>query len=879
VMTFHAACARMLRANADRLGYTRQFTIYDQADSRRLVKRCLDELGIDPKRFTPGGIQSQISDAKNKLRDAEGYGRMVGSFFEQTVADVYRLYERELHRMNAMDFDDLLVRAVNVLEMFPEVRDRYANGFRHVLVDEYQDTNHAQYRWLQLLAEEHRNLMVVGDDAQCLVKGTLVTMADGTQRPIEEVSAGDAVLSGYGSGDFRPARVLRVHRSERSDGIVITTQSGRRIVSTPDHVHFAGYLSEPVPHTPASSRALGRRRLAISLCGDRRGRSPMHRIALFGYDDEGKRALEGIGLSVRPARRGSDGWRYETACKDMATIHRVAGQIAGALGDVSIRPMARLGSNREGISGNSLPFTQASAVRPGMVMFDELGDYDVVESVERVELTRPVYDLDIEHTHNFIAQGIVTHNSIYGFRGADIRNILEFEDSFPDAHVVRLEQNYRSTQTILDAANAVISNNRGQKPKSLWTDMGQGDPIKIRELEDEHAEARMVTGEIQRIVDEGASRAEIAVFYRTNAQSRVLEDTLVRAEIPYQVIGGTKFYERAEIKDAIAYLTVMINPQDVGAFTRIVNAPRRGIGATSVSRLLAFANTTGTSIWDAASEPEQVPSLGAPAIKALRRFMATMHVLRERADSNAPIAQLLSELLRETGYMEALEAERTIEAQGRIENLEELVNVAAEYDAADADDRSLGAFLQQIALIADADGRADDEGLITLMTLHNAKGLEYPIVFMIGCEEGVFPHSRAIDEGGLEEERRLCYVGITRAERDLYLTFARTRTVFGQRSYGIASRFISEIPAALTDRDQQPQAYRGIRPRATTWDQSEAQAAPQMSFRIGDDVTHPKFGEGVVTGVEPGGIVVIHFGKDGTDRKLVADLAPITKRS
>jgi DNA helicase-2/ATP-dependent DNA helicase PcrA len=445
---------------------------------------------------------------------------------------------------------------------------------------------------------------------------------------------------------------------------------------------------------------------------------------------------------------------------------------------------------------------------------------------------------------------------------------------------VRLEQNYRSTQTILDAANAVIANNRGQKPKSLWTDLGQGDPIKIRELEDEHAEARLVTGEVQRIVDEGASRAEIAVFYRTNAQSRVLEDTLVRAEIPYQVIGGTKFYERAEIKDAIAYLTVMINPQDVGAFTRIVNAPRRGIGATSVSRLLAFANTTGTSIWDAASEPEQVPSLGAPAIKALRRFMSTMHVLRERAESDAPISQLLSELLRETGYLEALEAERTIEAQGRIENLEELVNVAAEYDAADAEDRSLGAFLQQIALIADADTRADDEGLVTLMTLHNAKGLEYPIVFMIGCEEGVFPHSRAIDEGGLEEERRLCYVGITRAERDLYLTFARTRTVFGQRSYGIASRFISEIPVALTDRDQQPQAYRGIRPRATTWNQSEAQAAsPQVAFRIGDDVTHPKFGEGVVTGVEPGGIVVIHFGRDGTDRKLVADLAPISKRS
>src|SRR5947209_9182770 len=314
--------------------------------------------------------------------------------------------------MNAMDCGDLLVRAVNVLELFPEIRERYATGFRHVLVDEYQDTNHAQYAWLQLLASDHRNLMVVGDDAQ----------------------------------------------------------------------------------------------------------------------------------------------------------------------------------------------------------------------------------------------------SIYGFRGADITNILEFEDTFPDAHVIKLEQNYRSTQTILDAANAVIRNNRGQKPKSLWTDLGQGDPIKVRELEDEHAEARFVTGEIQRLVDEGVSRAEIAVFYRTNAQSRVLEDTLVRAEIGYQVVGGTKFYERAEIKDAIAYLVSLVNPQDVGAFTRIVNSPRRGIGATSLGRLLSFANTTGTSIWDAASDPEQVSDLGAAAIKAFRRFMATMHVLRERLETSTTVAALVNDVLRETGYLEALEA-------------------------------------------------------------------------------------------------------------------------------------------------------------------------------------------------------------------------------
>jgi superfamily I DNA/RNA helicase len=905
VMTFHAACARMLRANAERLGYTRQFTIYDQADTRRLVKRCLDELGIDPKRFTPGAIHTQISDAKNRLRDADAYGKMVGSYFEQTVADVFRLYERELHRMNAMDFDDLLVRAVNVLELFPEVREHYSTTFRDVLVDEYQDTNHAQYRWLQLLAGEHRNLAVVGDDAQCLIEGTRITMADGTERPIQDVAPGDAVLSGYGSGDFRPTKVLAVHQSERSEGVAITTTSGRRIVSTPEHVHFAGYL---VGRTPEQYMIGGRRhhasspekRLDVTLCAGRRGRTPMHRIALFGYDEAGRRTLEELGLSLRPARRGSDGWRYETACKDMGAIQAVADRITAALGDVSIRPTARLGSNAEEPAGNSLPFTPASSVRPGMVMFDEHGGYDVVESVERVALDRPVYDLDVENTHNFVANGIVTHNSIYGFRGADVRNILNFTDDFPDAHVVKLEQNYRSTQTILDAANAVISNNRAQKPKSLWTELGHGDPIKVRELDDEHAEARFVAGEIQRLADDGVARSEIAVFYRTNGQSRVLEDTLVRTEIPYQVIGGPKFYERAEIKDAIAYLTVLVNPADVGAFTRIVNSPRRGIGATSLSRVISFANTMGTTIWEAASDPEQVPGLGAPAVKALHRFMGTMHLLRERAGldepraddpseaerraggegGGVPIVELLREVLRETGYLAALEAERTFEAQGRVENLEALENAAAEYDAAQAGQApSLAEFLQQVTLRSDADDRTDDEGLVTLMTLHNAKGLEYPIVFMIGCEEGVFPHSRALDEGGLEEERRLCYVGITRAERDLYLTYARTRNVFGARHFGLASRFIAEIPAELTDQEDRPlRGSNGFRARATSWASHAADEPPQVAYGLGDDVVHAAFGEGVVTGVEPGGIVVIRFSKDRSERKLVAGLAPISKR-
>ncbi|HST55337.1 MAG TPA: UvrD-helicase domain-containing protein [Solirubrobacteraceae bacterium] len=677
LLTFHAACARMLRADAPRLGYTRQFTIYDQSDARRLTKRCIDELGIDPKRFTPAAIHSQISDAKNKLRDSAAYTQIVGSYFEQTVAEVYELYERQLHRMNAMDFDDLLFRTVNLLELFEEVRERYAAAFRHVLVDEYQDTNHAQYRWLPLLV---------------------------------------------GGGREEPAE-------------------GRR-ASIPGH----------------------------------------RNLAVVGDDSQ----------------------------------------------------------------------------------------------------------------------------SIYGFRGADVRNILDFQDDFPDARVVKLEQNYRSTQKILSAANAVIKNNRGGIAKRLWSELGEGDEIKVRELDDEHAEARFVVGEIERLVDEGVSRSELAVFYRTNAMSRVLEDTLVRREIAYQVVGGTKYYERAEIKDAIAYLSLLANPQDVVSFTRIANSPRRGLGQTSLSRVIAHASSTDISVWDAAAAPERVPGLGTAAVKALGRFMDTMADLRARSEQQVPVGDLLEAVLSQTGYVEALELERTIEAQGRIENLEQLVEVGREFDAtAEAEQDTLDVFLQQIALVADADSRSDEDSLVTLMTLHNAKGLEYPIVFIVGCEDGVFPHSRALDEGGLEEERRLFYVGVTRAMRDLYLTYARRRAVFGAQTYGLRSRFLDEIPAELTDREDEPVLRMGagaVRAGGSFADRMSsgstasgsgsggggsgggwaAARAPGASFtnafRLGEDVMHAAFGEGVVTGVEPGGVIVVRFAGDGTERKLMAEYAPVTRR-
>jgi DNA helicase II / ATP-dependent DNA helicase PcrA len=680
LMTFHAACARILRVEAERLGYTRQFTIYDQADARRLTKRCGDELGVDPKRYTPAALHNQISAAKNKLLDAETYQQAVGSPFEEMVGEVYRLYERDLLRSNAMDFDDLLFRTVNLLELFEEVRERYSSAFRHVLVDEYQDTNHAQYRFLQLL-----------------------------------------VGGGHPPRGGAPAREEPAQRGER----------------------------------PTYNGPVGHRNLAV-------------------------------------------------------------------VGDDS--------------------------------------------------------------------------QSIYSFRGADVRNILDFQDDFPDARVVKLEQNYRSTETILQAANAVIANNRGGIAKRLWSELGQGEQIHVREQEDEHAEARFVVGEIERLVDEGASREEIAVLYRTNAMSRVLEDTLVRREIAYQVIGGTKFYERAEIKDAIAYLSLLANPFDVVSFTRVANSPRRGLGQTSLSRIVAHSASVGLSVWEASSAPDRIPGLGAAAIKALRRFMDTMDELRVRVEQRVPVGDLLEAVLSQSGYVEALEADRTIEAQGRIENLEQLVQVGREFDAgAPEDEDTLEVFLQQIALVADADSRSDDEGLVTLMTLHNAKGLEYPIVFIVGCEDGVFPHSRALDEGGLEEERRLFYVGVTRAKRALYLTHARRRAVFGAQTHGLPSRFLDEIPAELLDRVQAPALHSwggvpagvgaanggtargGASPGG--WAASRAPEAPVgRAFRMGEDVVHDAFGDGVVTGVEPGGVIVVRFADDGSERKLMAEYAPVSHR-
>ncbi len=814
ILTFHAACGRILRREAERLGYRSSFSIYDQADQVRVVRACLEELGKDPKRFTPRGIHAQISKAKNQLVSPEEYTSRVASFWDQTVAEVYEAYQRRLHASNAVDFDDMLMLTVEVLERFPEARERWQGAFRQILVDEYQDTNHAQYRLLQLLAAKHRNVLAVGDPDQCLVEGTLVTMGDGSERPIEEIEEGDEVLSCYGSGRFGPARVTRTHQGNRRIGIAIRTVFGRELVSTTDHAHFTVHTDQ------------------------RRGRPRDSARMLVATTAERQEALQAL--------------------------------VGGARSDVPGASRARGQVHRD---GDALRTIRAGFVRPGMTMLAEDGSYDLVSSVERVQLDRPVYDLDVERTHNFVANGIVTHNSIYAFRGADIRNILDFEADFGGADTVALEQNYRSTNAILESANSVIDNNRDRKPKRLWSDLGEGDPVEVVEVEDEHAEARLVAAEIARHVEEGASASEMAVFYRTNAQSRVLEDVLVRQGVPYQVIGGPRFYERAEIKDAVAYLSVLVNPTDAVALLRIANRPRRGIGDTSLQRLVAHADALGISLWEATAEPEAA-GVATAATKALRGFRTTMESLMS-ASQELEIDELVQAVLDRSGTLEAYEAERTIEARGRIENLQELVGSAQEYRAR-VEEPSLAGFLEEVQLQSDQDTLAGDTPQVTLMTIHNAKGLEYRFVFLIGMEEGIFPHARSIEDNEVEEERRLSYVGMTRAMERLTLTHATARSLYGRREYNLPSRFLDELPEAVARERLRPTSWSGYTqsPRQVA---SQGTARELPSISTGDSVRHGSLGEGVVIGMDADGIVTVRFAADGSERRLMLEYAPLEK--
>lgn len=651
ISTFHSMCVRILRRDIDKIGYNSVFTISDPSEQRTLIKQIMKKRNIDPKKYNPRAILGAISQAKNELMNEKEYRQQAGSFFEKMVADCYDDYQKELRRSEALDFDDLILLTVRLFEQQPETLSYYQTKFQYIHVDEYQDTNHAQYRLVQLLAQRLKNLCVVGDADQ----------------------------------------------------------------------------------------------------------------------------------------------------------------------------------------------------------------------------------------------------SIYGWRGADMENILNFEKDYPEAEVIFLEQNYRSTKTILQAANDVIENNRNRRDKKLWTDNHEGEKISYYRAQSESDESRYIVTKIQEEMKNNPSYTygDFAVLYRTNAQSRAIEETLVKSNIPYKMVGGHRFYERKEIKDILAYLTLLANPSDNLSFRRIVNEPKRGIGPGTLDKLSDAADSLDFSLYETALNISVTPIKGKVA-SALEGFAMMMKNLREMSEY-LPITELTEELLKRSGYLEMLEKERTLESQARLENIEELLTVTKQFEKEEQEDQSLVAFLTDLALLSDLDSLDEDEtGEITLMTLHAAKGLEFPMVFLIGLEEGIFPLSRAMmEEEELEEERRLAYVGITRAERKLYMTNAYSRVLYGRTQANRPSRFMDEITEGLLEVDSgqknvfgSPQSYwttkkGGTRTQAmsTTYTPTGAVGAEKEKWTPGDKAKHKVWGVGTVvkvTGAKENLQLDIAFPGIGIKR-LLAAFAPIEK--
>ena len=655
VMTFHSACVRILRREAARLGISTNFSIYDAADSQRLMAMVVKDLDLDPKRHPPRGLSARVSHLKNELIDEETFARRAETPQDRVLAEAYAEYQRRLRRANAFDFDDLIGSTVALLQLFPDVAEHYRRRFRHILVDEYQDTNHAQY----VLVRE--------------------------------------------------------------------------------------------------------------LVGDGRDGVPPAELCVVGDADQ----------------------------------------------------------------------------------------------------------------------------SIYAFRGATIRNIEEFERDYPDAKTVLLEQNYRSTQTILDAANRVIARNGGRRPKRLWTDAGAGAPIATYVADDEHDEARFVADEIDALVDDAGVRpADVAVFYRTNAQSRSLEEIFVRVGLPYTVVGSVRFYERREIRDAIAYLRAIANPDDDVSVRRILNVPKRGIGDRAEEAIESLAQRERISFGAALDRAAEIPGLATRSQVQVVAFAQLLSDLRTLVESGAGPATVLQAALEQTGYLAELQASHDPQDETRVENLAELESVAAEYER-DTDEPSLAGFLERVSLVADADEIPDDDdGVVTLMTLHTAKGLEFPVVFLTGMEDGIFPHIRSLgSETELEEERRLAYVGITRARERLYLSRALSRSAWGSPMHNPASRFLDEIPPELVEsRRDEPvltwsgaQAASAPRPAAPVGTlrrpEPTAGTRPVVALSVGDRVLHKTFGMGTVTGTSGVGDkaeATIDFGTVGTKRLLLR-YAPVDK--
>lgn len=997
--TFHGIAHRLLRLHWREAGLPQSFQILDSEDQIRLIRKVLKAQSLDETRWVPREIQWFINSNKDEARRPAGLQDGNDPTRRQLIR-LYADYEEACGRAGVIDFAELLLRAFELWRDHPELLAHYRHRFRHVLVDEFQDTNSIQYAWLKLLAGSEVHPFVVGDDDQCLVAGTLITMADGSQRPIEAIAPGEQVMSSYGRGDFRPAVVTERFTTRRQGRVVcLHLRSGKVVRSTPEHTHFAGYLlgatpqmhflylmykegvgyrigtsqaypngqAKPMvgfkqrvlqeradaawiirthasenearidetltslryglptlsfvprrgkarnglahdpryiartfqsidtgaaalrlleesglrpdrPHHVPRSRNSCRRNIVITLCGDRRGSSPLHRISIVGVDAADCAALDELGLTVRPAKRGGRSWRFETARSNFGELMSIAKRIRDRLG-------ARYVLKGQ-ILSRSLPFIRAGSVRPGMVLATQPAGFDVVVRVEHEDRDTDVHDLNIDKTHNYIANGVVTHNSIYGWRGARMENLHEFRRDFPHARLFRLEQNYRSTGTILKGANALIAHNSGRLGKTLWTSGAGGEPIRLYAGFNERDEAEFVLRRIEEWTQRGGSRRDIAILYRSNAQSRIFEETFLSARVPYRVYGGLRFFERAEIKDALAYLRLIGNRRDDPSFERIVNLPARGIGAKSVELIRERARSAGCSLWEAAAAAGD--ALGPKASLAVQGFLALIERLA-REIAPLELHEQVDHVLQASGLVEHHKREKADRGEARVENLMELVSAARGFEpepaAAGEELPPLDAFLAHAALES-GEGQAEAwEDCVQMMTLHSAKGLEFPVVFLCGLEDGLFPHQRSIsDLEGLEEERRLCYVGMTRAMRQLYLTYAEQRRLHGIDSYGQPSRFIKEIPQGLIEEVRprvhvsRPVSAARFRPGARLGtDVSEP--APE-GMRLGARVRHGKFGEGVILNVEGNGAharVQVSFEQQGTKWLMLqyANLEPV----
>jgi DNA helicase-2/ATP-dependent DNA helicase PcrA len=1009
ISTFHSACVRILRRDAQRLGYPSQFTIYDQADAVRLTGYVIRDLNIDPKKFPPRSVHAAISAAKNDGLDVFDFTERAQVIYDRRIAEVYAEYQARLKRAGAMDFDDLLGVTVQLFQTEPQVLEAYQDRFRHVLVDEYQDTNVVQNDMVVMLGEQHRNVCVVGDTDQCLPPGTLVRTPTG-EVPIESVREGDVVLGTLGGTDARTGTVTTVKEGRYEGWMALVEAGGKLLEGTPHHIvparmdavpgthlvylmyradrgyrigrtmairqndrgrpelgfrvrmnqehgdklwvlrvcddlgdaaywesWFAARYGVPTacfhsvgrdlamddgrlarlyaeldtetaakqlmddwllhPEFPHHRPQNGARRqtLNLTMFSDVRGGRPGHRVQWStNRADVAERVAAG-GFDVRGLGGTRVGYRVETARTDYAAALDLAHRVAHA-GGLEVR-------RRMNVGGTVYDYMPLSHLRRGMKVLVQSEDGGFVEesvdSVEYVPYHGPVYDLEVDDTHTYVANGVLVHNSVYRFRGADMRNILEFETAFPDATVVVLEQNYRSTQTILDAANAVISNNVARKPKDLWTESGSGEKIVKFQGEDEVDESQWVTREMSRLHDGGDLRwADMAVFYRTNAQSRVLEEQLLRAGIPYRVVGGTRFYDRKEVKDAMAYLKAVVNPTDEVSVKRVLNVPKRGVGDQTVGRLDAYARAQGMTFVDALRRWDSA-GVSPRSARGIEAFLNLLDDLNSELGSGP--AAVIESILDRSGYRGELEADGTIEAESRLENLAELVGMSRDFETVDA-------FLEQVGLVADTDQLPDpddpSETGVVMMTLHAAKGLEFPVVFMVGMEEGVFPHLRALTEPAeLEEERRLCYVGITRARERLYLAHAWNRTLFGGTQYNPPSRFLTEIPSELVVESPASRTNRRSGRRSGGWESTSwgsgggsgssgrnagsgtRPSAPrpthahEKGFKVGDDVRHNVWGEGVVLMVEGSGDkaeAVVRFPTVG-EKRLLLSWAPLEK--